>query len=425
MSGTTRTFQDMLNDYMPNPLLMEEYIKRDWFLSNIEIDNSWKGSTSGGGGRLIVPFKGAGASSVSFGALTSSTDISESVYVRGHVDDYVEVWSTLVLNHRDLMEHNGKIPETTFLKLIPTEIDMLMDYTKQVVSTQIGTGSHFAKLMVSGTAGGLAEVDHIDRFSIGQKVTLKDDNSASADYYVTAINVNLTTVSGATGTVTLSATRGGGAADIQAYTTGQNAKLYHPGVLTNGAFTSIRSALLTSGNGGSSSLHGITKTSYPILQAVNIDGSSWTASNFLDKLFDGYTQVRQKAKGNANTIVMSFKHLGTAMKLLETQKGSFVVTKAPSASIYGWTEIEITSVKGALKLVGILEMDDDVIYYLDLASMKFYTNGGFRKRTAPDGREYFEVRNTTGYAYLLDICLFGEMVYHKPGHNAVAYGISY
>jgi hypothetical protein len=150
-----------------------------------------------------------------------------------------------------------------------------------------------------------------------------------------------------------------------------------------------------------------------------------TAQTILDDIFNGYTLVRRKAKGNANTVLMSFKHLGSVMKLLESQKGPFIVTKQPSASIYGWTEIEITTVKGTLKLVAIAEMDDDVIMYLDLKSMVFRTRGGFRKRKSPEGKEYFEVRSSDGFKYVVDMCLFGQLEVNAPGHNAIIYGISY
>jgi len=397
-------------------MIMEELVKRDWFLSNLEIDNGWQGS------KIIVPFKGAGASSVEFGQLADVSDISQSVYVRGSIDSYVEAWASLVFNHRDLLDAEGKIPEATFLKILPGEVDSMVDYFKQVVSTSLGAGSHFAKLATNGQAGGTFEVDHIDRFQIGQKLVLDDANSSPLTVYVIAINVNVATVG--TGTVTVSATRGGAAADVSAYTTAQDAKCYHPGAQA-GSFTSIREVLLSAANGGSSSVHGVSKILYPILQATNIDGASVTASNILDKLFDGYTQVRRKAKGNANTILMSFKHLGSVMKLIETQKGPFAVTKQPSASIYGWTEIEITSVKGTLKLVAVLEMDDDVIMYLDLKSMVFRTRGGFRKRKSPESKEYFEVRGTDGFKYVVDMCLFGQLEVNAPGHNAIMYGISY
>lgn len=418
--STLRSFQDMLNEYLPNRMIQEEYIKRDWVLSNVEVDNGWVGS------KILVPFKGAHASSVEFGQLAASNDIAESKYVRGSIDSYVEVWSSLVFKHRDIMDHTGKIPEATFLKILPNEVDDMLSYFKEVVSTNLITGTHFATALANGTAGGVLEVDHIDRFTLGQKLTLDDGNSAAADYYVIAIDVNgsSSTQPGA-GAVTLSATRGGAAADISAYTTAQSAKVYHPGVLTNGGFNSIRSTLLSAANGGSSTVHGVSKLGYPILQATQISGAAITASNILDKLFDGYTQVRGKGKGNANTILMSYKHLGSVMKLLESQKGPFVVTKQPSASIYGWTEIEITSVRGSLKIVGILEMDDDVIFYLDLKSMVFRTRGGFKKRMSPEGKEYFETRAVDGYQYIVDMCCFGELEINAPGHNGVIHSISY
>lgn len=415
--ATTRLFQDMLNEYLPNRMLMEEYIKRDWLLSNIELDNGWQG------GKIVVPFKGAGASTVEFGQLAASNDISSSTYVRGAIDGYVEVWGSIILNHRDLMDHEGRIPEATFLKLLPGEVDSMLDTMKQVVSTQLLTGSHFAQLMTDGTAGGEFEVDHIDRFQIGQKFDLDDGNSAPLTVYVIAIDVNGASVGN--GVVKVSATRGGAAADVSAYTAAQGAKCYHPGVLVNGAFNSLKGTLLSLANGGGANVHGVSKLMYPILQATQVPGASVTASNILDKLFDGYTLVRQKAKGNANTILMSFKHLGSVMKLLESQKGPYVVTKQPSASIYGWTEIEITSVKGTLKLVGILEADDDAIMYLDMKSMVFRSRGGFRRRKAPDGKEYFESRAASGYTYIVDQCLFGELEVNAPGHNAIMHGISY
>lgn len=410
------SFQTMLNEYLPNRLVSEELIKRDWFLSNLEIDNGWQG------GKLVVPFKGAGASSVEFGQLADVADISQSQYVRGTIETYVEAWGSLVFNHRDLLDAEGKIPEATFLKILPGEVDSMVDYFKQVVSTSLGSGSHFAKLATDGTAGGKFEVDHIDRFQLGQKLVLKDSDPAPLTVYVIAIDVN--TATAGTGTVTVSNARAGSAVDVSAYTVAAGAKCYHPGALA-GSFTSIREVLLSAANGGSSDVHGKSKLAWPMLQAVNINGASVTASNILDKIFDGYVDVRRKAKGNANTVLMSFKHLGSVMKLLETQKGPYSVTKQPSASIYGWTELSVTTIKGELKMVGVVELDDDVIMYLDMKSMVFRTRGGFRKRKSPEGKEYHEIRGVDGFKYIVDMCLFGQLEVNAPGHNAIMHSISY
>lgn len=415
--ATTRSFSDMLNEYLPNKLLREELIKRNWLLQNIEKDNSWEG------GNVIVPFKGTGASSISFGALTASNDIAEDDYVRGSISGYQEVWGSLVFNHRDLIDHEGKIPEATFLKVLPDTIEDFMNYMKEVVSIALTSGPHFAKALTDGQAGGTITVDKIDRFMIGQKVTLDDDNSSPADYYVTAIDVN-------TVTITLSATRGGSAANISAYTAAQNAKFYHPGVWdgsTATTFNSLRSSLLSAANGGASTIHGVTKTAWPFLQAVNVDGSSITASNILDKIFDAYVTIQSKAKGQCAVVLMSYKHLGSVLKLIEAAKGPFnVVPSSQKVSEYGYFEIMIGNMtKGMLKIVAVQEMLDSEIFFLDMKSMVFRSKGFFRKRKSPDGKEYFESRATTGYSYIVDTCLFGELEVSKPGHNGVLYGISY
>jgi hypothetical protein len=410
--ATSRSFGNMLNEYLPNDLMMGEYIKRDWLLNDCDIDYSWKN------GPLVVPFYGAEASSISFGELTASGDIAEAETVRGTVSTYAEVWASLVLNQTDLAQHDGKIPETTFLKIVPNQADMLLDKMKQAVSTQMLNGSHFATFTANGTAGGVIAVDHIDRFCLGQKLQIDDNDSAALTVYVIAINIDASTI-------TVSATRGGAAVDVSMYTTAQTARCYHPGVLTNGSFVSLRESLLSAANGGSATLYGVSKLSYPYLQATNISGATWTSATLLANLFDGYNTVRQKGRGNANTIVLSFKHMASVMKAVETQKGAYFVTKQPSASIYGWTEIEITSVKGTLKIVAVQEMDDDVIFYLDKKAYKFYTNGGFKKRKSPEGVEYFEIRGTSGYSYIVDFCCYGQFVVHSPNSCAVAYGISY
>jgi hypothetical protein len=422
--ATTRSFSAMLNDYAPLELMKEEIIKRDWLLSNVEMDDGWQGASSTSGeAAYIVPFVGAGASSVEFGQLAGSTDIAEDVFVRGRITTQKEVWGSMIFNARDLMEHGKNISEKSFLKILPDRLEAFLQYMKEAVSINLLYGPHFAAMTAdTNLASGVCEVDRIDRFSLGQKVGLDDDNSSPTTYYVIAIDVN----AGANknGTVTLSATRGGAAADISAYTTAQNGKFYHPGA-QSASFQSLIDALLSATNGGTSTLHGVTKTAYPYLQATQIDGSAVNATNILEKLFDGYTKVRQKAKGKASKILMSYKHLGSIMKLIETQKGGFKVTPtARSASIFGWDEIEITSVRGNLTLVAIQEMPDAYIVYLDPSALVFASNGMFRRQKSPDGNEFYVVRNTTGYQYVVDTCLFGDLVVKAPGHCGIMYSIA-
>jgi hypothetical protein len=412
--ATTRTFQAMLNEFLPNDLLKEEIVKRDWVLQNVEKDDTWKG------GSLIVPFKGIQASSVAFGSLTGSTDIAEDSYVRGEISTQPEVWGSMIFNHRDLMEHD-KLSEQNFLKLLPDAVDDFVDYMKQCVSLNMLNGAAFAELTVDGAADGTFTTDRPERFTLKQKVYVDDDNSAvSAAGYVQSINME-------TGVISLDTTRAGGAdLDISAYTVAQNAKVYFDGTQPGAAngFTALRLSLLSSANGGGTDLYGQTKTAYPYLQAINVSGSDVTAANILQKVFDAYVVVKNRGKGNPDRVIASYRNLGYILTILESTKGAYHIDQSSTkVTPYGWTEIVVQGVKGTLKVVGIQEMDDDVIFFLDMRALKIFSHGMFKKRVAPDGKEYFESRATTGYTYIVDMCFFGDLVLIRPSYCGVLHSI--
>ena len=410
--ATTVSFSNMLNQYLPVPLLFEDLKKRDWLLKNVEQDDSWLG------GSLIVPFLGAVGSSVTFGSLAAANDIAEEISVRGTLSAYVEVWSSMIFNETDLQQH-GKLSEQNFLKILPDALERHASYLKGVISQSLLTGNFVAKLTASGDSSGNITVAQPDRFQIGMKVIVDDDDSSPATGYVRTINLN-------TGVINIYDARSGGSAvNLSAYTTAQNAVVYQDGQQSNG-FTSLRTQLLSLANGGSTNLLGVAKTAYPFLQAINVSGADITAANILSKIFDAYVTVRRLGGGQPFSVVMSYKHYGSCVKVLETQKGAFNVKPGSNMGAqYGWDELEVGGFAGTLKLVAVQEMDDDIIYFLDMKAIKFYTNGGIKRRTNPDGRQFYEVRNTSGYQYIVDHCLFGDLVVQEPKKCGILYGISY
>lgn len=412
--ATARTYSAMLNEYLTNDLMRQEFIKRSYLFEKIEKDNSWKGGT------VPVPFQGGQASSLSFGSLTSTANISESEYVRGEITTYKELWGSLVLNSTDLKQHDGKIKESTFLRIMPQELERLMDFAKMQASINLLDGTHIATITDSSDASnGNFVVDKIDRFTLGQKLDIDDGNSSPDEVWVINIVID-------TNTVTLATSKGGSAADLSAYTAAQSAKLYLPGAQSN-SFLSLRDLLLSAANGGSASIHGQTKTAYPYLQATNISGADVTADNVIEKIFDAGNEHNKKARlgGRPTHVFMSYTHLANAMKSVELQKGGFKVSvTSTKASQYGWTEIKVLSVSGGdLSFVGMQEMPDDLIYGIDMTSMKLLSNGLFRKEISPDGNQFYVVRATTGYSYVTDFCLFGELQVHAPCKNWVLHSI--
>jgi hypothetical protein len=416
--GTNRSFSTMLNEYLPNSLLKEEFVGRDYVLKNAEKDENWKG------GPLIVPFKGGNASSVASGSLTASGDIAEDTYVRGQINTQVEIWGSMIFNHRDLMEHD-RISEQNFLKILPEAVDDFIDYMKMVTSVALLNGAAFAVLTADATANtGLISVDRPDFFVIDQKVIVKDSTNTFTGYVSRTAGININTkviklVTARGGVTVVDFSAGGGV------TVALGAKCYNDGFQTS-SFSDMRTALLSLANGGSADLYGKTKLDYPYLQAVNVDGSDITSANIVSKCFDAFTKTRILGKGKPTDIVMSLTNLGYVMQVVEASKGAFnVMPGSQKASQYGWTEIQIGSVTNqALKFVGVQEMKDDTIMFIDWRGWKFYSNGFFRKRKSPDGIEYFEIRATTGYQYVVDICLFGDLVCLRPSYQGILFGVS-
>ena len=232
----------------------------------------------------------------------------------------------------------------------------------------------------------------------------------------------------------MSATRGGAPADISAYSVAQKAQVYHPGAQT-GSFTSIKSQLLSLTNGGPANIFGQPKTAYPYLQAVQIDGSGVSATNILAKIFAGAARRQRLGRGSGSMeVICSYKHMGSILALLEVgggsspnapAKGAFnVIPGSRKVSVYGWQEVSIGSPNGdVLKIVAVLDMDDDWIWYADWDSVEMFTNGGLQRRTAPDGLQYYQKRATTGFVYILDHVLQGDTAVKAPWKQGIMYNI--
>lgn len=414
--ATNRSFNAMLNEYLHYKLLWRELVDRSWLLKNVNVNMKWAG------GPLIVPFMGQEASSLRMGALTAESDIAEYKPVRGSVDDYKELTGSLVFHERDITDHKtGKFKEQSLMADMPNMIERFVTYTKETSSMMFLNGPSFAKLTADSTANdGVVVIDRIERLRLGQKVRVDDDNSNALTGYVRSININTKTA------VLYDARTGGAVIDFSGnnMTVAQNAKLYIDGAddSTN-QFTSLRSQLLSNANGGTVNIFGVAKTAYPYTQAINLSGAGYTASNIVEKLFEHLVEVRTLAKGGDKKAVMSYKHLGWVMKNLEDGSGGYrhIETKV---NPYGYTEITIGGgALGILNVVGVQEMDSDIIYFLDPKTITIHGHQFFEKHVDQNGNSYHTVRTEAGYKYIVDLFFRGELVCHAPDQNAIVYGI--
>ena len=186
------TFDQMINEYLPYDLLMEEYKKMDWLMQNCNMKEGWLGGT------LIVPYQSSYAASVKMGGLTNENEIDEATYVRGQVDGYKEVWASLVFNSRDLMEHD-KVSEQNFLQILPNQLDQTLGFMKEQVSIAVLNTSEITSIVAitNGTGGtpAVLQVSHPERLEIGQNVLIRDAANTETLAWITEINRNTGDVS--------------------------------------------------------------------------------------------------------------------------------------------------------------------------------------------------------------------------------------
>ena len=461
--STLTKFDAMLKKYMPYQLLEEELTKRDYFLTKVEKDQNWRG------GEMQIPFSGAKASSIAYGELTDVADIVEDEDVLGTISSYKEIWGSMIFNDRDLQQHDDM--EQSFIKILPDKLEMFIDNMKEAVSVNLLNGTHIVSIDLVATAAldgadplgggntrvenGIVVVDRVARLKLGQFVELgqvgnnKIANGGVNGAYIAEINIEQKTVrlvkpKNVFGTLDLTLKLPGpvgadvldltlvAASDMAAAAVDGDRLYARGGTIVGRGFTSAKDQLLSFANGGSQQLFGIDKLSYPHLQAVNINGSTISAANILDRIFDAHTETRTLGKGAPTDAIMSYNKLAACMKNLEHGRGGAAdegasgrrfVASDTRASVFGWTEIDVVGVTGKLTIVGVQEMDENCILLMDWRAVKLHSNGMFERRTSPEGKSFYEVRQTTGYRYVVDTRFFGELVFSKPSHCGIIYGI--
>lgn len=414
-------FNGMLNDHLTYDLLKQEIEKKSYLWSTLEHDDDVSGD-------IIVPFTSARASSVKAGEGPSAADdISKHGYIRGSISftDIPKMWGSLAFNYEDILNHDGRVKAKSFLgKFLPEQVEDFTTLFAETINHTVLNTAAKDTAAGTGTVGGSLAVNRPERYEIGEKLVF-DPAGANVSGYVRTVDIN---TSSTTGTITVYNARTGGAVvDLSGVVATE--KIYKDGFQTAAnQMTSIRDALLSAANGGDTNIYGSAKTASKYTQAINILGSDITAANILSKLFDGYSVYKQKSKVGAAEIWLSFKHLGSIMKLLEQDKGPYkAVPGSTKSNEYGFTEITIFGPKAAgLKVVGMQEMDNDIIIIADPSSMKFHSVKGINKVKDPQGNLYTTNRSaTTGFDFICDLYYRGDLIVSKPHRNAIFYSVSY
>lgn len=431
LETSTETRSDlnaMLKRFNPYNILKDEMIKRTYFIEKVTKNSNYMG------GVMDIPFQAAKGSSYRMGKLVAAADITQSKYVKGKVEGYKEIWGALKFYDHDLQRH--KSVEQSFVAKLLDEIPEFIDGMKEKVSLAMLSGPAYIIVTdITGAATGNLIVDRPELLEIGQYSEI-GDTAANKAGYISRINMNTGAIVVVTSITDVDA--GTNPVDLTAATTvaiGDSLRI-KDGFDTSLQFADMPSQLLSAANGGSATQFGKNKAQYPFLQSFEEDGSTDIASGkMLGFLFD--TLVKHKRigkKANITELIMSQKNLGNAMKELEWMAATntvgtgrqFTATDS-KVTAFGWQSIDVATVTGQkLKLVGINEMRDDLIFGLDWSGVQMYSNGMFDMRKSPKTGDYFyEERTEDGFVYIVDVRFFGELVVSRPSYQFVIHSISY
>ena len=413
---SNQTFSSFLKVYRPVNILMDEVKKRDYLFRTIKKDQKWKG------GAYKIPLNTNKASSIKFGALTATSAIHEAGTTMGTESSYIEIYQSLKFNHLDL--DLGDNYEGSYIKVLKDTIEPAAILYKELISNTILNGSRIDVLLTDGQAGGTCTVANPERFEIGQLVILRNSDPAAGAFYVTAIDMNA-------GTLTFSATRGGSAANISAYTTAKSSAIYFDNTVntSTGAFQNsvndLRSTILSAAAGGGSTIHGLTKASYKQLQAHNKSLSASTAESLCEDIFKMVIETQKKGRGMANEVLVSYDNYAHIVASIETNRR---FTVADSSFGYGFQSMSIRGIGGVLKITALREMDNDIVFAIDwnamkLAGYKWFVNETMEKTGSP----FFVERERSagvGYEYIQDIKFYGNVVYYFLSYLAAGHSIS-
>jgi len=431
MATGLETLNNTIKEYDKTDVVHNALMGYDWILNNVKKRYDWLDTDT----NYTIKFIGSEASTIQVGAgLADEADIVGSRVAVGHVAGAVPFSGSLKFFSRDIAKHEGTSRQATYItSLVKRETRSIIRRMRQAMSMSLVNG-YFSRAIGAGSAGGDLPVSNIEAFTKYQHLIFRNGGGTAVHGYVGSINMDANTITvysdiALTTALSLSGMANGdliyiwGAVDIGT------------GALQN-QWISMKSAFLSAANGGSATLHSLNKLDYPFLQAVNVDGGSFSAGTILGDIFSAYTgDVKRKALsvvGSTNEIpnnlLVSSKNFAIMAK--QFYENNMVIQdaskKVKTANAYPYQVVTIGGAGAAqLNIIHIPEMDDDFMTFLNPKSIAIASNGKMKSKNMEKGSPLFVVRDTTQEYYALyDVGYDSQVAYENPQSNGIIYGLN-
>jgi hypothetical protein len=438
----TRSWQGIINDKLDLNKIMFSGLKRSELINQLSKKKGWLGTSGTGADKrsYIVNFAGNQPGAVSIGSYADIADIAKFDPIKGMVQSYVETTFSLNFNEEDLLDITNDSEMEAMVNVgVIEQASVLTQQVKNCYEDMFINGSKVLNITdVTYASIGKLTVDRPEKVRVGQMLQLAATaatGTKNQKVFIKSVNKN-------TKEIEFSTTLGGATASLVGNVGAASATFVcvYGTVATAGTisgFDGYRNVLLSSANGGDSTYLGHTKTTYQFLQALNINGSTWTASDIVPKIFEAwngeidYQLMSYKGK-KAKSLQVSPANYAKILNSFEMYKGSFRKNDADTLKMFDAGSIAISSLEtgGELVFERVPSMPDDIMVLpnMDTWAMVSDRDLAFRKDVGNpngmNGYKWTETRNSTGFTHTLDGRHRVQTVCGAPEANAIIHGLA-
>lgn len=442
--AVTRNWREIIDD-MNLESISYETLKRAQMFNQLVKKKGFVGTSTDDAGRrsAIVNFLAGGTGNVGVNYVPTTSEIQQATGKKGIVQSYSKLDFSIKITEEDYrdIKNNDKLAKQVGFDIYTNITEQMQKISNTIEDLFVNTAVVLNVTSIANVATGILAVDRPEKVRIGDMYMLAAPTASSTKnlkVFVIAVNKN-------TKQVTFSDSLGGSAYNLTNYvgSTAAGTKVCVMGTVDSaGAATGLdgfRSVLLSAANGGASSYLGLTKTAYPFLQAVNIDASTWTASDLLPKIFEAWSleidyQLKTFRGKKANSLKVSPKIFVALMNSLEQHKGSFRKNDDSTLKMYDANNFSIASAEtgGVLNFERVPSFADDVMVLANMDSWQLVQDQdlAFNRDLGAKGEGgyvWYQDRQTGqagGMNYILDGHGKMQTVCGCPEANAIFFGLS-
>lgn len=404
----------LLRDYGPDSVFVNEYKKLSYYFNKIEKNKEWVE-----GSNYLLKFEAGENSRFEMGGLPNSSDINGATYLSATIANPATIVGSMKIHEKDLQKHNGDMKKS-FLDFWPRNSKRFVKRFEERMSVLLMGDGSICTVTLDGTSGGVIKVDRPSLLTIGEKVEIKDNDSAAVQGYVRKIDINtkLVTIGDApTGAIV--------PVNLVAFTTAAKAKVYICGTSASGEkFLSLKDFILTQANGGSDTIHGLTKADSPILQAINTPFSGTaTAKELIYTLYKNFFEYDMLGRGDVVEQLVSYENFRWISLYLDKNRE---FAKSDVTAGVGFKSMTLTGPEGDMKITALRDMQNDWAPVVDFKGLEFAGSTLFKMKHQQSGDLFFTERVPGvggGYQHIVDIETAGQHICKMPGNMAAVYNI--